>query len=273
MKRSLLYQVGGEEGVDFETLVEEIQLAEELGADTAWCFPAISDDGSFRGTAPEIWLAGLAARTERIRIGWGLGELLPPGFPPMRTAEQGAVLDVASEGRLEVALLPGSGFSSELPSDIWQEGYRMLVEMWDGPTFSWTSERFEVRPVDVVPKPVQQPHPALCLAGWTAEHATLAGRGGLGFVDLSGAESDVIELHRDAYAESRAESQPEDLVSIDRFAVAADLEPGEEGALQLQAWEELGIDEAIVRVGPLARGHAEAVERIRFLTSAATELH
>ena len=92
-------------------------------------------------------------------------------------------------------------------------------------------------------------------------------------MDLSGAESDVIELHRDAYAESRAESQPEDLVSIDRFAVAADLEPGEEGAQQLQAWEELGIDEAIVRVGPLARGHGEAVERIRFLTSAATELH
>ena len=80
-------------------------------------------------------------------------------------------------------------------------------------------------------------------------------------------------MHRDAYAETRAESPPEDLVSIDRFAVAADLEPGEEGAQQLQAWEELGIDEAIVRVGPLARGHAEAVERIRFLTSAATGLH
>ena len=273
MKRSLLYQVGGDDGVDFETLVEEVQLAEELGADTVWCFPAIADDGSFRGTAPEIWLSGLAARTEKIRIGWGLGELLPPAFPPMRTAEQGAVLDVASKGRLEVALLPSADFSSEMPMELWQEGYRMLVDMWDAPTFSWTSERFQVRPVDVVPKPIQLPHPALCLAGWNAEHATLAGRGGLGFVDLSGAESDVIELHRDAYAESRAESQPEDLVSIHRFAVAADLMPGEAGAAQLQAWEDLGVDEAIVRVGPLARGHAEAVERIRFLMSSATELH
>ena len=101
-----------------------------------------------------------------------LSELLPPERPPMRVAEQGASLDLASEGRLEVALLP----EGELSED-WAEGYRMIVDMWDAPTFSWGSERFEVRPIDVVPKPHQKPHPALWLVGWSDDHARAAGRG------------------------------------------------------------------------------------------------
>lgn len=222
MKRSILVQIGGAEAIDFETLATEVGLAEDLGLDTAWCFPSVADDGSFRGSAPEIWLSGLARRTEQIRLGWGVGEMLPPTSPPMRVAEQGAALDLASEGRLDVGLLP----AGELEGTDWQEGYRMLVDMWDAPTFSWTSARFEVRPIDVVPKPVQKPHPPLWLAGWSSEHARHAGLGGLGYLDLSGAADEMIEIHRDAYSEARAESDPNDLVSVSAFGVAADLEPG-----------------------------------------------
>lgn len=143
----------------------------------------------------------------------------------------------------------------------------MLVEMWDEPTFSWTSERFDVRPIDVLPKPVQKPHPPIWLAGWSASHARAAGRGGLAFLDLSGAEPDQLEIHRDAYTESRAECDPNDLVSVAAVGVAAELEASEAGGERLASLESLGIDEAILRVGPLEGGHEEALERIRFLAS------
>ncbi len=272
MKRSILYQVGGAEGIDFESLSREVAVAEELGIDTVWCFPSAGEDGDFGEAAPEIWLAGLAGRTERIRLGWGLAAMMPPAYPPMRVAEQGASLDLASEGRLEIAFLPDGELAERDDAD-WQEGYRMLVDMWDEPTFSWTSERFTVRPVDVVPKPCQRPHPPLWLAGWTVEHARLAGRGGLGFLDLSGAADEMLEVHRDAYSECRAEADPVALVCVHAYGVASDLEPGAAGAERLEKWEALGFDEAIVRVGPLDGRAGQAVERIRFLSGAEQGVH
>lgn len=267
MKRSVLRQLGGDDAVDFEALAEEAALAEELGLEAYWCFPALGEDGSFRGQAPAVWLAGLAPRTRRLRLGWGVGELLPPERPPLRVGEQAATLDVASEGRLDVALIPAAATLAE----DWAEGLRMLVDMWDAPSFSWTSARFSVHPVDVVPKPVQKPHPPLRLAGWHVEHARAAGRGGLGYLDLSGAPDDALEVHRDAYAEARAEAEPLDLVSPHVFAVAADLAPDDAGRGRLRAWEELGVDEAIVRIGPLPGGHADARDRLRFLGDGAAE--
>ena len=272
MKKSLLYQVGGVEGADFETLSEEVSLAEELGIDTVWCFPSAGEQGDFGEAAPEIWLAALAGRTQRIRLGWGLAALMPPSYPPMRVAEQGASLDLASEGRVEIALLP-TDVLAEGDEKIWQEGYRMLVDMWDEPKFSWTSDRFTVRPVDVLPKPCQRPHPPLWLAGWSVEHARHAGRGGLGFLDLSGAPDEMLEIHRDAYSEGRAEADPVTLVCVHAYGVASDLEPGSAASERLERWNALGFDEAIVRVGPLDGRTGQAAERIRFLSGAEQGVH
>jgi len=271
MKRSLLYQVGGPDAPDFETFVREIELADELGLEAVWCFPSAGDDGRFGGSAPEIWLSALAARTKQIRIGWGLGEMTPPSYPPMRVAEQAATLDQTSKGRLEVAILPEGELEGEGDRG-WQEGFRMLVEMWDEPTFSWTSERFEVRPVDVVPKPAQNPHPAIWLAGWNVEHALAAGGGGLGYLDVSGADVDQLEIHRDAYTDARAGADPNDLVSVHAFGVAGDLASGAEGQEQLQAWEALEIDHAVIRVGGLDGGQDASVDQIRALTSTSPDL-
>jgi alkanesulfonate monooxygenase SsuD/methylene tetrahydromethanopterin reductase-like flavin-dependent oxidoreductase (luciferase family) len=149
----------------------------------------------------------------------------------------------------------------------------MLVDMWDSPRFSWTSSRFTVQPVDVVPKPVQRPHPPLWLAGWSAEHATRAGEGGLAYLDISGAPDDGLVLHRDAYTEARAGADPNDLVSTGMFGIAVDLESSPDAIDRLIRWEDLGIDEVVLRAGPLEGGHAEACERIRFLASEDARVH
>lgn len=273
MKRSLLYQVGGTEGIELETFVREVELAEELGVDTVWCFPASDEDGRFSGTAPEIWIAALAARTGRVRLGWGIPDLLPPSRPPFRVAEQAASLDLAAEGRLEVAFLPEGALSGDADGRDWEEGVRMLIDMWDAPRFSWTSERFTVRPVDVVPKPVQDPHPACWLAGWNDDHAKAAGRGGFAFLDVSGVGDEGIEIHRDAYRAGRAEAEPEELVSVENFGALADLEDASAAAERIEAWAGLGLDHAILRAGPMTGGHDETLRRIRTFSGAEDGVH
>jgi alkanesulfonate monooxygenase SsuD/methylene tetrahydromethanopterin reductase-like flavin-dependent oxidoreductase (luciferase family) len=266
VKRSLLYQVGSSEQLPFEAVFEQAELAESSGLEAIWCFPSAGAAGDFRESAPAIWLAALARRTERIRLGWGLAAMTPPVDPPIRIAEQAASLDLASRGRLELGLVPDGELRMD-DSAPWDEGVRMLVDMWDAPAFSWTSPRFDVKPVDVLPKPVQRPHPPLWLAGWSPEHAVRAGEAGFAFLDLSGATDEFLAQHFEAYTEARSGADPNDLVSVALFAVAADLDPGDQATKRLARWEKLGIDQAVLRAGPIEGGHAQALERIRFLAA------
>lgn len=272
MKRSILVQIGSADDLAFDELLSEVSLAEELGIDSVWCFPAAGDKGDFRDSAPLIWLSALASQTERIRLGWGLAAMLAPTRPPLRVAEQAAAIDLGSKGRLDLAFLP-DGELDDQATGPWDEGMRMLVDMWDQPAFSWTSERFTVMPVDVVPKPVQRPHPPLWLAGWSAGHAMRAGQSGMAFLDISGGTDESLVLNRDAYTEARAGASVNDLLSMGMVAVAIELDSLEDSAGRLDEWEDLGIDEVILRTRPLEGGHEEAKERIRFLANGAAEVH
>jgi alkanesulfonate monooxygenase SsuD/methylene tetrahydromethanopterin reductase-like flavin-dependent oxidoreductase (luciferase family) len=266
MKRSMLVQIGAADDLEFDELLSEVRLAEELGIDSVWCFPAAGAKGNFRDSAPLIWLSALAGQTESIRLGWGLAAMLAPTSPPMRVAEQAAAVDLGSKGRLDLAFIP-DGELDDGAEGPWDEGLRMLVDMWDQPTFSWTSERFTVMPVDVVPKPAQRPHPPLWLAGWSASHALRAGQAGMAFLDISGGTDEALILNRDAYTKARAGAEADDLLSMGMVAVAVELDSLADGDRRFEEWEDLGIDEVVVRTRPLEGGHEEAKERIRFLAS------
>jgi alkanesulfonate monooxygenase SsuD/methylene tetrahydromethanopterin reductase-like flavin-dependent oxidoreductase (luciferase family) len=275
LKRSLLYQIGDPDGTQFEPLREQILLAEELGLHAIWCLPSLGDEGAFCESAPEVWLSALASCTRRIRLGWGVARMLPPEQPPMRVAEQGATLDLTCHGRLDIVCLPDGDLPRERdePREGWEEGFRMLVHMWDRPAFSWSSARFDVTPVDVLPKPVQKPHPPIWLAGWTLDHAAAAGVAGLGFLDVSGTGDAGLEGHRKAYLDARASADVHDLVCESAFAAALDLPCDEEGVQRLAGWESMGIDQAVLRAGPLEGGHDEALRRIRLLASEDARVH
>ena len=285
MERGLFYQPGPLTLARFEALVREVSLAESLGLRSVWCLPTIGEDGGFQGGAPSIWLAGLAGTTRDIRLGWGVPGLWPPGEPPVREAEQGATLDGACGGRLDVAVLPDLGAAAEAcaagPVD---EGVRMFVEMWAPATFSWTSPRFSMPPIDVVPKPLQRPHPPLWLVGWSASHAFEAGRAGLGFFDVSGGGFEVWEASRDCYVAGRAESRADELVCEAVFAVGVDwpADPeagtgtrrgprgeaspeGEAAARDLMAGlEAIGLDHVLLRGSTLEDDHEQTCRRIRW---------
>jgi len=267
VERGLLFQLGGLVPAAFSALRDQVALAEALAMDSVWCLPGAG--GAAVGwpiAAPEIWLAGLAGSSARIRLGWGLAGLWPPREAPVREAEQAASLDVASGGRLELALLPdarpeagpaaarGAAADERGGAD---EGARMLVDMWAPATFSWTSPRFAVPPIDVVPKPLQRPHPPLWLVGWTEAHAAAAGRAGLAFLDASGAEGQPLADHRVAYRAGRAQAAPDALVGPPTWAVAV-ASPEEVPALAA-----LGVERAVLQSAVSAEAHPSACERIR----------
>ncbi|HEB88220.1 MAG TPA: LLM class flavin-dependent oxidoreductase [Deltaproteobacteria bacterium] len=267
MKRSLLYQIGAGGESEFSDMLAEVELAERLGFDTVWCFPEAGEEGGFLEGAPAIWLSALSERTDRIRLGWGVAAMMPPAIPPIRLAEQAASIDLASRGRLEMAFLPGA-LLDDGDAGSWDEGVRMLVDMWDGPAFSWTSARFRVMPVEIVPKPIQKPHPPLWLTGWSLDHARKAGEAGLAFLDVSGASDDVLEAHRQAYLDARRLADPDALVAMGLRAIAIDLSPDAPNEERIEAWGAAGVDQLILRAGPLEGGHAEACRRIRCLAGA-----
>lgn len=306
MERSLLYQVGhapssgrasgadaspitnpiAKPNADLAAWVADLHLAEEVGLTSVWCFPVAGEEGDFGGSAPVVWLAALAARTERLRLGWGVPGMMPPAKPPFRIAEQAAALDLASKGRLDFAVLPDVGGAAgpadpeteaessedagaDAGDDAWDEGARMLVEMWDAPAFSWTSARFEVMPIDVVPKPVQRPHPPIWYAGWSAAHAHRAGVGGMSYLDLSGAGDEAIGAHLNAYRRARASVAAADLLSISAFAAAAEIAPNALGSARLARWEELGVDQAVMPLSYQDTSREEAEQKIRFLAESA----
>jgi alkanesulfonate monooxygenase SsuD/methylene tetrahydromethanopterin reductase-like flavin-dependent oxidoreductase (luciferase family) len=260
-----------------------VQLAEALGLDGVFCLPELDGGGCYAEAAPEVWLSALAARTRRLRLGWGLASLLPPREPPLRTAEQAAALDLASHGRLEVVLLPDRADFAEADGQAaWDEGLEMLAAMWRPEAFCWQSPRFSIEPVEVVPKPLQRPHPPLWLAGWQARHAVLAGEARLGFLDVSGAGDEGLEVHRTAFLESatraaertpRARAAEGASDALPEFAVATELDPGAESAARLEGWQALGFDHALVRIAGSPDAADAAAERIRFLAETDARVH
>ncbi|MEZ4331157.1 MAG: LLM class flavin-dependent oxidoreductase [Myxococcota bacterium] len=281
MERWIFHQLETPTPARFGALQRRVRLAESLGIARFWCLPGSAGDGDWAEGAPEIWLAALAGATDRIRLGWGMAGLWPPGLPPVREAEQAAALDVASAGRLDLALLPGPGAATRDPSSIGavpadatapappnvaagnlDEGARMLVAMWASETFSWTSARFAVPPIDVVPKPLQRPHPPLWLAGWSVDHARAAGRAGLGLLDVSGGGPSLWQAHHACYVGARAELGEADAAGPGCFAVAVELVEGSELACEARAgragpaqraWlaelEACGVDAVAFRAG------------------------
>jgi alkanesulfonate monooxygenase SsuD/methylene tetrahydromethanopterin reductase-like flavin-dependent oxidoreductase (luciferase family) len=131
-------------------------------------------------------------RTERIRIGHGV-VLLPDRFNhPIRVAERAAALDIVSNGRLEFGTGRSSGYEQEgfrVPPDEsraqWQEALEMIPRMWERRPFSHEGRFWNVPERDVVPKPIQEPHPPLWMAATSPESWKLAARNGIGILGLS----------------------------------------------------------------------------------------
>lgn len=166
--------------------VEEVIYAEEMGFEYAWFAEHhFVPDWSFSST-PEVTLAALSQRTSKMRLGFAVALL--PIHHPLRLASQIATMDILSNGRIDF----GAGRSKNLwqlsPYGIGlEEGRGRMVEslsiiprMWTEEVFSHQGQYFQIPPREVVPKPVQQPHPPMWAACTQEDTFEIAGKFGIG---------------------------------------------------------------------------------------------
>jgi alkanesulfonate monooxygenase SsuD/methylene tetrahydromethanopterin reductase-like flavin-dependent oxidoreductase (luciferase family) len=202
----------------FHQVLEQVALAEEVGFSNFWSVEHHFQPGFSHCSAPEVLYGALNQRTSKIRIGHAVVLLPFPYNHPVRVAERIATLDILSKGRVEVGTgrsatiqeLGGFGIPPEETRARWEEGLRILVDIWkskDG-TFSWKGRYFDIPERTVVPMPVQKPHPPLWLACSNEETHTLCGKMGLGLLTLVVMLDPVevarrIQLYRDALKDAQ----------------------------------------------------------------------
>jgi alkanesulfonate monooxygenase SsuD/methylene tetrahydromethanopterin reductase-like flavin-dependent oxidoreductase (luciferase family) len=232
MKFSLFYEMQisaptrEAEAKMFRECVEQAVLADKLGYHAVW---AVEHHGLYEyshSSAPEIFLSFVAARTERIRVGHGV-TLLPHRYNhPIRIAERIAALDVLSGGRVNW----GSGKSASrveqlaFENDVstlheqWLEAVRMIPEMWKKDVFEFKGKFFDIPPTQILPKPVQNPHPPMFAACTKPDSAASVGKLGMGALNFAIGADDYLADKVDAYRDAVSKAEPISGMVTNHFA-------------------------------------------------------
>ncbi|MEE8560792.1 MAG: LLM class flavin-dependent oxidoreductase, partial [Gemmatimonadota bacterium] len=197
----------GDEQRLFQEALDQVELADRLGIDYAWEVEHHFLEEYSHSSAPEVFLAACSQRTKRIRLGHGI-VLMPPGYnQPARVAERIATLDLVSNGRVDfgtgesssLAELGAFGIKVEEKREQWLEAVEQTANMMVmDPYPGYTGKYFSMPCRNVLPKPVQKPHPPLWVACSNRETIHLAARLGMGaltfaFIDPSEARKWVSE--------------------------------------------------------------------------------
>ena len=178
----------------FHEVVEQVVLAEQVGFDNFWTVEHHFLDEFSHCSAPEVLYGVIAAKTKRIRIGHGVRLLPFPYNHPVRVAESAATLDILSNGRLEFGTgrsatmteLGGFGINPADTRGMWEESLSILPRMWkEDPFRGHEGKYFKIPQRNVVPKPIQTPHPPLWMACSSPESHELAGKKGLGLLSFT----------------------------------------------------------------------------------------
>ncbi len=208
----------GDEQRLYENALDQVELADDLGIDYAWEVEHHFLEEYSHSSAPEVFLAAAAQRTEDIRLGHGI-KLLPPSYNhPARVAEEVSSLDLVSNGRVEFGTgesastmeLGGFGIPRDEKEGMWEESLREITNMMTmEPYPGYDGEHFEMPCRNVVPKPVQEPHPPLWVACSGRSTIEQAARLGLGVLSFNFATPEETREWVDIYYETlKAECDP-----------------------------------------------------------------
>jgi len=164
----------------------QIELADRLGFDYAWAVEHHFLEEYSHCSAPEVFLGAASQRTRRIRLGHGIIQL--PTNHPIRVAERVSTLDLLTGGRVELGLGEGQGpvelhpFNRRVRDkrEVWEEAVRALVPAFTKSSWEWHGQYFDFAARNVVPKPLQKPHPPLWVACSNIQTIASAGRWGMG---------------------------------------------------------------------------------------------
>ena len=187
-----------------------VQDSEELGYDSVWFAEHHFSNYGYIPN-PLIMSAHMARETSRIRLGTAV--LVLPFWNPLRVAEDIALTDQLTGGRLEVGVARGYqpfefrrfGLSHDDARERTDEVLTILLRALTSDSFSFSGKYHEIPEVTVFPKPYQQPHPPLWLAAHTKESFEIGARYGLrAFTTNSGRPIANLKEAWDNYTAARA---------------------------------------------------------------------
>ena len=184
----------GDERNLFHQALEQVQLADRLGFDYAWEVEHHFLEEYSHSSAPEVFLAAAAARTKSIRLGHGIRQVIPNYNHPARTAEGLATLDIVSDGRVDFGFGEGAtrlelgGFNIPAKEKramaleaAEQIANMMVLEPYPG----FQGKYFSMPCRNVLPKPVQSPHPPIWMACTNRDTIKIAAQNGVGALAFS----------------------------------------------------------------------------------------
>ena len=218
MKFSLFTEIqcpAGFSPVDgLEQFLAQAELADSLGYRGFWIAEIHFQPEFSILSAPYAALGAASQRTRRLRLGVAVNTL--PVHHPVQIAEQAAMLDLLSHGRMDFAAggghphsraYEGFGVDHEKTRAIMEESLKIIQAAWTEEALSFDGQFFRIPEVTVNPKPLQKPHPPIFIAASSKEGVEFSSRLGLNvflpihtrsrkeLVDLSAAYWQCLETH------------------------------------------------------------------------------
>ncbi|MDG2308670.1 MAG: LLM class flavin-dependent oxidoreductase [Candidatus Binatia bacterium] len=198
----------GDEHRLFHEALDQVALADRLGFDYAWAVEHHFLDEYSHCSSPEVFLACAAGRTERIRLGHGIRQVIPNYNHPARSAEGIATLDLVSNGRAQFGIgegatrleLGGFGIPAKKKRAMSLEAAEQIANMMVmEPYPGFEGEHFSMPCRNVLPKPLQKPHPPMWMACTNRDTIKVAARLGLGALAFSFVDPQEAKAWVDVY--------------------------------------------------------------------------
>ncbi|HJO83477.1 MAG: LLM class flavin-dependent oxidoreductase [SAR202 cluster bacterium] len=192
----------------FNEVLDEIEYAEELGFDSIWLpehhFAVYGMLGN-----PLTLAAAIAQRTTKMKIGTAV--MILPFQHPLRVAEDAALVDALSGGRLLLGLgrgyqppeFHGFGVPQSDSSAMFNESFEIIRRALSGEKFTFGGRFWNIEePTEIFPKPIQKPHPPFYLASVTPRSLDIAARNGMSL--LRAPQFSTLDTVAEAYTTYRS---------------------------------------------------------------------
>jgi luciferase family oxidoreductase group 1 len=212
----------------YDDHLRQIVLSEELGFTSYW-FAEHHFDTYRMAPHPNLLIAAAARETSRLQLGNMVTVL--PFHNPVRVAEEQAMLDHLTDGRLQVGI--GRGVqppefrrlhvAMQESRQMFEESYEALVQLWTAPPATYAGRYWSYEDVTLMPAPLQKPHPPLWVAGLSEHSARWTAARGLPYVTIFQTPDEFGQMasgYRAAYRPSPQFAAP--CVGISRHVYVAE---------------------------------------------------
>ncbi|MEZ5851949.1 MAG: LLM class flavin-dependent oxidoreductase [Hyphomicrobiaceae bacterium] len=189
----------------FQDALDQVELADKLGYDFAWEVEHHYLEEYSHSSSPAVFLGAASQRTKNIRLAHGIYHLTTNH--PSKVAAHVANLDLVSRGRVELGM--GESASStelepfnvpfEKKREIWEDAVRCMIPMFKDEPCEYEGPHFKFPWRNVVPKPLQKPHPPLWVACSQLDTIEYAGRRGMGALGFQFVSADAANAWVHAY--------------------------------------------------------------------------